>query len=31
MGAYEIKIVGIAHHSSGDEIVYLDNNGEDKI
>ena len=28
MGACEIKIVGIAHHSVGDKIVYLDENNE---
>ena len=28
MGACEIKIVGIAHHSSGDNVVYLDIDNE---
>ena len=28
MGACEIKIVGIAHHSPGDNVVYLDIDNE---
>lgn len=28
MGACEIKIVGIAHHSPGDNIVYMGEDGE---